>query len=138
MLASSLQTAHNLRVLPDLVNNLVTDLSDAVDGRIRFAFDLSRIAKEIVGKGPLLVSFIICHISDLSWFTDASSTPSSMLYRSRLRTEPTNVTAPQWTAALWSSLESLVEEMADCCIKVDSWPEIIKVGTMLTSFRCIP
>ncbi|CAL1706796.1 unnamed protein product [Somion occarium] len=109
MLASSLQTAHNLRVLPDLVNNLVSDLSDAVEGRIRFAFDLSRIAKEILAKDP------------------AATTQSSMLYKSRVRTEPTNVTAPQWTAALWSSLESLVEEMADCCVKVYTLEKVLKV-----------
>lgn len=108
LLASSLQTAHNLRVLPDLVNNLVKDLSDAVEGRIRYAFDLSRIAKEVVSKDP-------------------GPTQSSMLYKSRVRTEPTNVTAPQWTAALWSSLESLVEEMSDCCIKVYTLEKVLKV-----------
>jgi hypothetical protein len=41
-----------------------------------------------------------------------------LLYKSRVRTEPTNITAPQFAAALWSRLESLVEEMAGCCIKV--------------------
>lgn len=51
MLASSLQTAHNLRVLPDLVQNLVSDLSEAVEGRIRSAFDLTRISKDIMTKG---------------------------------------------------------------------------------------
>ena len=51
LLASSLQTAHNLRVLPELVQNLVSDLSDAVEGRIRYALDLTRIAKEVLPKG---------------------------------------------------------------------------------------
>lgn len=51
LLASSLQTAYNLRVLPQLVQNLVSDLSDAVEGRIRYAFDLTRIAKEVLPKG---------------------------------------------------------------------------------------
>jgi len=109
MLASSLQVAHNLRVLPDLVNNLVTDLAEAVEGRIRYAFDLSRLAKEVLPKesGP--------------------NTPSSLLYKSRVRTEPTNVTAPQWTTALWGSLESLIEEMADCCIKVYTLEKVLKM-----------
>lgn len=53
LLASSLQTAYNLRVLPDLVNNLVSDLADAVEGRIRYAFDLSRLAKEVLPKGMI-------------------------------------------------------------------------------------
>jgi len=55
LLASSLQTAHNLRVLPDLVQNLVADLSNAVETRIKSAFDLSRISKEVLAKGKLYV-----------------------------------------------------------------------------------
>lgn len=43
-----------------------------------------------------------------------------LLYKSRVRTEPTNITAPQFAAALWTRLESLVEEMSGCCIKVGS------------------
>ena len=57
LLASSLQTAHNLRVLPELVQNLVSDLSDAVEGRIRSAFDLSRISKDIMAKGAFALVF---------------------------------------------------------------------------------
>ncbi|KAI0768405.1 Golgi transport complex subunit 5-domain-containing protein [Irpex lacteus] len=107
LLASSLQTAHNLRVLPDLVQNLVSDLSDAVDGRIRYAFDVTRLAKEANAKDP------------------SAATATSSLYKSRFRTEPTNVTAPQWQAALWSSLENLIEEMADCCIKVYTLEKVL-------------
>ena len=100
------------------MQNLVSDLSDAVEGRIRYAFDLSRIAKEVVGKGVLSYSSNI-HLLNLLYAKDSSSAQqNSLMYKSRLRTEPTNVTAPQWVAALWSSLESLIEEMADCCIKV--------------------
>ncbi|KAI0329225.1 hypothetical protein GY45DRAFT_1325329 [Cubamyces sp. BRFM 1775] len=108
MLASSLQTAHNLRVLPDLVQNLVSDLSEAVEGRIRSAFDLTRISKDIMAK-------------------DSASLGQGLLYKSRVRTEPTSVTAPQWTAALWGSLESLIEEMADCCIKVYTLEKVLRV-----------
>ena len=57
LLASSLQTAHNLRVLPDLVQNLVSDLSEAVEGRIRSAFDLTRISKDIMAKGAFALVF---------------------------------------------------------------------------------
>ncbi|OBZ67107.1 Conserved oligomeric Golgi complex subunit 5 [Grifola frondosa] len=108
LLASSLQTAHNLRVLPELVQNLVTDLSDAVEGRIRSAFDLTRISKEVLAKEP-------------------ASASQGLLYKSRVRTEPTSVTAPQWTAALWSSLESLIEEMADCCVKVYTLEKVLRM-----------
>ena len=50
-LASSLQTAHNLRVLPELVQSLVIGLSDSINERIRYAFDTARISRETVGKG---------------------------------------------------------------------------------------
>ena len=50
-LASSLQTAHNLRVLPELVQSLVVGLSDSIDERIRYAFDTARISREMIGKG---------------------------------------------------------------------------------------
>lgn len=51
LLASSLQTAHNLNVLPTLVQSLVADLTDAVEQRIRVAFDVNRISKDLAAKG---------------------------------------------------------------------------------------
>jgi conserved oligomeric Golgi complex subunit 5 len=51
LLATSLQTAHNLRLLPDLVHNLVSDLSTAVEARIKSAFDISQISKVFNAKG---------------------------------------------------------------------------------------
>jgi hypothetical protein len=53
LLASSLQTAHNLRVLPTLVHSLVMDLSAAVESRIRSAFDMALISKDALAKGAL-------------------------------------------------------------------------------------
>ncbi|KAN0090816.1 Golgi transport complex subunit 5 domain containing protein [Tylopilus felleus] len=108
LLASSLQTAYNLRTLPTLVQGLVRDLSEAVEERIRNAFDLSRISKEIVAKEPPQAS-------------------QGLLYKSRVRTEPTNITAPQFTAALWTRIESLVEEMAGCCIKVYTLEKVLNL-----------
>jgi replication fork clamp-binding protein CrfC len=61
LLASSLQTAYNLRVLPELVQNLILELSQAVDDRIRTAFDLSKISKEILSKGGHLKSIQTGH-----------------------------------------------------------------------------
>ncbi|KAK0213021.1 Golgi transport complex subunit 5-domain-containing protein [Desarmillaria ectypa] len=106
LLASSLQTAYNLRVLPELVQNLILELSQAVDDRIRTAFDLSKISKEILSK---------------------DSAPSPTLYKSRVRTEPTNLTAPQWTAALWARLEVMVQDMAECCVKVYTLERVLKI-----------
>ncbi|KDQ57683.1 hypothetical protein JAAARDRAFT_156584 [Jaapia argillacea MUCL 33604] len=108
LLASSLQTAYNLRVLPDVVQSLVLDLADAVDSRIRAAFDLSQISKEALAKEPPPPSH-------------------SLMYKSRIRTEPTNVTVPQWTAVLWARLETLVEELTGCCVKVYTLEKVLKI-----------
>jgi hypothetical protein len=51
LLSSSLQTAHNLRLLPDLVSNLLADLNDAVTLRITRALDSAAIGREVNGKG---------------------------------------------------------------------------------------
>ncbi|KAG6920111.1 hypothetical protein DXG01_010179 [Tephrocybe rancida] len=109
LLASSLQTAYNLRVLPQLVQNLILDLSQAVEERIRSAFDLAKISKEALAKDT------------------ATSPQSPPTYRSRVRTEPTNVTAPHFTATLWSRLEVMIEDMADCCIKVYTLEKVLKL-----------
>ncbi|KAJ7251785.1 Golgi transport complex subunit 5-domain-containing protein [Mycena haematopus] len=110
LLASSLQTAFNLRVLPELVQSLIFDLSQAVEERIRSAFDLSKISRDASSKDPA---------------PNSPSSPTS--YKSRVRTEPTSFTAPQWTAALWNRLENMVEEMADCCVKVDTLEKVLKM-----------
>ena len=75
-------------------------------------------------------------------FLESASLGQGLLYKSRVRTEPTSVTAPQWTAALWGSLESLIEEMADCCIKVYTLEKVLKVkrdpvtDVSSADFRC--
>ena len=58
---------------------------------------------------------------------ESTSISQGLLYKSRVRTEPTSVTVPQWTAALWGSLESLIEEMSGCCIKVYTLEKVLKV-----------
>jgi hypothetical protein len=100
VLASSLQTAANLSVLPSMVSSLVSDLTEAVEMRIRAAFDMHSLSREMAAK------------------EGTSTGPSSFGYKSRARTEPTNVTLPQWTSTLWSRLQTLIQDMADCCIKV--------------------
>lgn len=74
-----------------------------------------------VGLFLSVYSALLRHISLLtcSWTDPAPNSPQSPTsYKSRVRTEPTTYTAPQWTAALWARLENMVEEMADCCVKV--------------------
>jgi hypothetical protein len=53
LLSSSLQTAHNLGLLPDPVSNLLADLNDAVAVRVARAFDSAAIGREVAGKGKL-------------------------------------------------------------------------------------
>jgi hypothetical protein len=54
MLASALQTAFNLHVLPSLVLTLLTDLTEAVETRVRTAFDISALSKDVTAKGMYL------------------------------------------------------------------------------------
>lgn len=108
LLASSLQAAYNLRMLPQLVASLMKDLTDAVERLIRNAFDLLSMSKEIIAKEPQQVS-------------------QGLLYKSRVRTEPTSVTAPQFAAALWTRLESLIEQMSNCCVKVYTLEKVLNL-----------
>ncbi|KAF8316421.1 hypothetical protein DL93DRAFT_2148754 [Clavulina sp. PMI_390] len=120
MLASALQTAANLNVLPSLVLTLLTDLNDAVEERVRFAFDVTALAREVGAGGK-----------------DATQSPTAgpgappnsagLMYRSRVRTEPTNVTAGQWATALWARMEVLVEDMAACCVKVYALERVLQL-----------
>ncbi|KAJ4494041.1 Golgi transport complex subunit 5-domain-containing protein [Lentinula edodes] len=112
LLASSLQTAYNLGVLPNQVQALMVELSQDVEDRIKRAFDLTAISKDANKDGI------------------ASPNPGTSIgqqYKSRVRTEPTNITASQWTAALWIRLEKMTEEMADCCIKVYTLEKVLKL-----------
>jgi len=92
------------------VQSLLFDLSQAVEDRIRSAFDLTKISRDASAKDPA---------------PNSPSSPTS--YKSRVRTEPTSFTAPQWTAALWNRLENMVEEMADCCVKVYTLEKVLKM-----------
>ncbi|PFH52012.1 hypothetical protein AMATHDRAFT_2501 [Amanita thiersii Skay4041] len=99
-LASSLQIAYNLRILPELVQDLVSDLTKGLDDIVHNAFDVSKLSKDALTK-------------DTGYISQTSST-----YKSRIRTEPTNVTAAQWASTLWGKLEIMLEGLTECCTKV--------------------
>lgn len=106
LLSSSLQTAHNLRLLPELVSNLVADLNDAVTIRVNRAFDSVAIGKEVAGK----------------------ETSHAIKFTTRRPTsEPSSVNLPQWTAALWTRLERVIEDVANCCIKVYTLEKVLRI-----------
>lgn len=96
LLSSSLQTAHNLGLLPELVSNLVADLNDAVGQRVRRAFDSAAIGREVSGKEGGGIRFTT----------------------KRAQTEPSSGAAAQWQAVLWTRLEKVMDDVANCCIKV--------------------
>ena len=78
-------------------------------------------------KVPKRYSVLNNLVSPVPPRTESTSIGQGLLYKSRVRTEPTSVTAPQWTTALWGSLESLIEEMADCCVKVYTLEKVLKI-----------
>ncbi|SGY26040.1 BQ5605_C018g08693 [Microbotryum silenes-dioicae] len=110
LLASSLQTAHNLSVLPQLVDALLASLNDVVSREVRRAFDMASLAKEVNAKDP-----------------SQSSGPTSFVYKSRARTEPTTMTLPLWQSTLWARMETLVSEMGAICIKVYTLEKVLKL-----------
>lgn len=122
LLSSSLQTAHNLRLLPDLVSNLLDDLNDAVKLRIQRAFDSAAIGREVAGIGEL--TRYLSRFSGLMGFSaDGNSTSNSAIKftsRARPATEPTSSNHQQWVKLLWTRLERVIEDVANCCIKVGS------------------
>ncbi|WVR05941.1 hypothetical protein IAU60_002967 [Kwoniella sp. DSM 27419] len=109
LLSSSLQTAHNLRLLPDLVSNLIADLNDAVTLRVNKAFDSAAIGKEVAAKeGP--------------------SAHSAIKFPSRGKVnEPTTANTQIWVNVLWSRLEKVIEDVANCCIKVYTLEKVLKM-----------
>lgn len=91
-------------MLPTLVASLVQDLIEAIESRIKYAFDVSAIARDALTRAgePL----------------PQANSSSSVFYKSRARTEPTSSNLPHFQAALWHKLDGLIEDMAGCCIKV--------------------
>ena len=64
-------------MLPTLVQSLVADLTDAVEQRIRVAFDVNRISKDLAAKG----AFVPAKFTHLD---------SSSVLRDRLIVDPRN------------------------------------------------
>jgi conserved oligomeric Golgi complex subunit 5 len=119
LLASSLQTAFNLGVLPSLVQNLVTNICRETEEQIRGAFDLMKVS-----KSNSEVFFIHCYSNSNISFLSAVGSPiggtSQTTYKSRIRVEPNNTTAPQWAVSLWQQLATMMEELSQRCIKAST------------------
>ncbi|KAG8831580.1 hypothetical protein FRC17_002896, partial [Serendipita sp. 399] len=111
LLSSALLTAHNLRVLPDIVQTLMNDLVEVVESRVKNAFDMAALGRD----------------KSIQEATPTTSASSNLLYKSRVRTEPTNLTAPQWTAVLWTKLEGMVTDLSGDCIKVYSLEKVLNL-----------
>ncbi|KAF8626868.1 hypothetical protein AX15_004686 [Amanita polypyramis BW_CC] len=100
MIASSLQIAYNLKSLPELVLHLMSDLIQGLEDSVRAAFDVSMLSKDALAREA------------------ANTGQPSSAYKSRIRTEPTNITAPQWATLLWDRVEALLEDLTNRCIRV--------------------
>jgi hypothetical protein len=61
---------------------------------------------------------LLCFQNLSHYLIDPASSSAGLAYKSRIRQEPTSVTAPQWANALWNRLSSLIEDMAGACVKV--------------------
>jgi len=96
VLASALQTAFNLGMLPGLVKTLLGDLTEAVEGRIRRTFDLASLARDAGLKGA--------HRFRLLHETSSDPLPSFFLRPStidkQLVQEPKCATVSERTAAV--------------------------------------
>lgn len=86
---------------------------------------MSLISKELNLKGDFPSTSSLFPVVE-PWTSDPASSSTGLAYKSRIRQEPTNLTAPQWGQALWSRLTSLIEDMAGACVKV-SPPTLFKL-----------
>ncbi|TKA56576.1 hypothetical protein B0A53_01768 [Rhodotorula sp. CCFEE 5036] len=123
LLASSLQTAHNLSVLPQLVDNLVQDVCDKlVQERVTDAFDMAAVAKAVAGHKDAPTT---------TTTTTNAAAAVAFMYKSRsssLRTEPTASTLPQWQSTFWDRLERLViDEVGNACVRVYALEKVLRV-----------
>ncbi|KAH7906022.1 Golgi transport complex subunit 5-domain-containing protein [Hygrophoropsis aurantiaca] len=116
LLASSLQAAHNLRVLPALALRTTTDLVAALDARVRAAFDLAAIMRDVGAKDPAAAPP-----------TPTPASGLSLLYKSRVRTEPTSITAPACAAALWARIEGTVEDLVGVGAKIYTLEKVLRM-----------
>ncbi|KAJ9100674.1 hypothetical protein QFC21_003719 [Naganishia friedmannii] len=117
LLSISLQTAYNMRLLPQLVQNLLADLNDAVESRIGKAFDMASIGKEVAAREQQSHT--------------ATSAASSLLYRTTrgraaVETTPSNQTIGTWTQVLWKRMDVLIEDISQCCIKVYTLERVLR------------
>jgi hypothetical protein len=64
MLASSLQIAYNLKRLPELMHDLVSDLIQGMEDHVRAALDISKLSKDALAKGEIIPEKL-CILSNL-------------------------------------------------------------------------
>ncbi|GAA5988884.1 hypothetical protein JCM5350_000996 [Sporobolomyces pararoseus] len=133
LLASSLQTGYNLKVLPQLVDSLVKSLNDLVFRKVKQCFDMSSLAREISTKEQGMSS----SSGSSSLTTTASSVATSFVYKSRTRLEPTSSNLNLWTSTMWNRLETLLNDLVSICIKVYTLEKVLtlkKDPTLQISF----
>ena len=107
LLNDSLQTALNLGTLPELVQDLLTDLTDVVRERTRNAFDVAPIVKEVSSRS-------------------ASKTSN---FLARRTADPTQLSAQEvqrFSALTWKRIQTLLlHEMPAVCKKVYTLEKVL-------------
>ncbi len=147
LLSTSLQTAYNLRLLNQLVGNLLADLNDAVEGRIGKVFDLASVGKEVASKGrsqwvsdhfdhqslheylTLEHTYYDTNVTETTSTQSAASAASSLIYRAtrtQPSTTPTSSNSHLYTQIIWQRFELLIEDVANCCIKVYTLEKVLR------------
>lgn len=101
-----------MRILPETVQSLLNSLIEVVEQRVKAAFDMASLSKDAGLKSDGSLGSLGSGVAGVS------AAASNLLYKSRVRTEPTSLTAPQWTNAFWTRLEGMIGDLGEACIKV--------------------
>lgn len=110
------------------MSNLLDDLNDAVTLRVTKAFDVTAIGKEVAVKGLICRHMILIRVL-ISHPVDANSSHGTIKFPSRSRppTEPTSSTTHLWVSILWKRLERVIDDVANCCIKVYTLEKVLRI-----------
>ena len=98
--------------------SLVSDLTEAIESRIRGTFDVASLAREALARA-----------GEPAQSSSLASASSSVFYKSRAaaRTEPTSANIQHFQSTLWTRLDSLIGDMAGCCTKVYVLERVLKL-----------
>lgn len=114
VLNESLQTALNLGALPELVQDLIADLTDVVRERTRSAFDVASLMREVGSRSASAIG--------------KSTFASSYLRKGDKGQGLSAQDAPKLSALVWKRLATLLQrEMPAVCKKVYTLEKVLRL-----------